>query len=1165
MKKSTFNGKILVLLLAVSMIITFMPLQHMNGNVYGTAEKSKRKVKYDVDFNVSLSEDTKNLEISLDVSGITKEGLEEAINGKRVELKLERDTNREYVDTKLFPNQKKGGKLSSWLTMRKTPMFKNIKLTVKEDSGKLKLVADMDVDCYFADKKNKPDYSAPHIGGGPYLDICGYFDFKALIGDKEIGKSHAKVVPYDNFRTMSEIYDELNQLTYIKGKYFVAQKSMGKSTGGRNIPYLIVAKDEKAVNDWLEYTELAEKNPKAAIKSIESGKYDNLKVPVMYSNVHSNEIAATDGIMEFAWKLVENKDLSYKDLEGFTDEGKQKLKAQMGPEGEAGSTAVPDLVKDKSTYLGYLKDGNKVSGKVDLNKLYKVKNKNLSADDLLDDVFFILVPEENVDGREFLTREGANGYDFNRDNSFQTTNETAAMQNLIGKFNPVSFVEFHGRIKDFQCEPCDPPHEPNFEYDLLAEHLMTGGEALGKSAVANNDNYNSYVIPQRDYLSYTGKKDKDGKNATRWEDPWDDMSTSYTPQFAMLQGTVSYTVELPAYNDDTVTAACYGIIGQSAYIKNAKKSYMEAQAKIFERGVKNHNSDSMKEVGQWFADQNDIEGAEVSLFRPEYKKDGENKNFYPECYIIPLDGKNQKNLQAAGDMMLWLTRNDVKVNITSKPFKLGGKTYPEGTVVVSMYQAKRSVANSALYNGTLIHTWSQLYSEGITAFNKTRGFDMVTVAKPKEYNTVKLVMGKPVDFEGAKAYQKNIKSSFTGTKAAYAVINNVSEDSTSAVNKLLKSGAKVGMITAGKEKGNFITSYLNYKKVASKYRITAKGTKGKGIKAKLIKPAAVYVPGKLPDASEGYIGTNRVTWNSYPYNYDVSALKDMNFKLTEKPENAGVIVGTSKLGDDNAAMEKVKKGTPYMTYSRNSSVNLSSLGIKTDRKSLSNAMDCLGYVEYPSETLVNATYIREKDDIFYGYGCGYFENVPKGSKILVKMDGKKTPLEGFIPTAYEDNKVEYDKFLNGSIQGFSYKGKSNNAAKVDVTAFANTLTNKLHQRDEYTFISNFIFSKSLGKTFVIKKITKPAKVTKLKAKAVKGRKVVLTWKKAKAGKAYQIVYKKKGWKKYKTLAKTSKLTFKTKKLSKGAKYYFKVRAYRKVSGEIIYGAYSKSVSVKIIK
>ncbi len=987
-----------------------------------------------------------------------------------------KDSSKSYVSKELFPNQTEGGSLDSWICDDgKTKFFGEVKTSVKDENGQKVLVAEFGTNDFFFGYdwytgEMYPDNSAPHDEGGAYLDSCGYFKLTATDKDgKVLGSVPVKIAPYDSFHTMDEIYTELDDMVAAAkdSGIFVKKYSMGKSSGdiyeALDMPYLIVAKDQSAVTKWLEFTEKAETQPDQVIADIKAGKYDDIKVPVMYSNIHANEVAATDGIMEFAWMLVNaatgDGKLSYNNLTGFTAEGKTEFESEKA----ASKMAVPDLVKDSATYLGWLTGDNSSSGIVDLDKYYEQETVNTTLDELLDNVFFILVPEENVEGRTYITREASNGYDLNRDNSFQTTEETQNMQKLIATFNPVSLTEFHGRVSAFQCEPCDPPHEPNFEYDLLAEHLIAGGEAIGIAAVANNDTYNSYVIPQRDYLT------DNGDGTTYWSDPWDDMSTSYTPQFAMLQGTVAYTVELPGYNDAGAQLVKYGCLGQANYIAGEKLGYIESQTEIFSRGVGNKNSDAYELVGQWLCDQNDVEGAESDLFRPEFDGENENGNFYPECYIIPLDGVNQTNLQAAGDMMEWLSRNDVKVLVTDKEFTYEGVSYPAGTMIVSMYQAKRSVANGVLYDGTLISNWTVLYSEGITTFNETRGFDMVTVTEPAAYKTIKAVCGEWMDYDNCLSYIANkLGSYFTGKADGYVIISNASEDSTAAVNALLKAGKSVGMVTDSESDfyGDFVCSYADWQSVSSKYVLSGTGLAEADVPAaKLItKAPAVYITGEVGPDDAGFKWTSRVNWSHGNWNYDRAALELMGFETTSDPAKADLIMGASALND--AAKAEVLAGTPYIGYG-SSAARKNIFGDALTRSS-ADGMDCLGYVTYPTTTLVNASYVMDEDDVLYGYGVGYFSKVPDGAQVLVKMDGSKTPTEGFIKMIDADQKASAKAYLDGSVQAISYQGKLSADAKNDVNIvyFANSLTHKVHQRDEYAFISNFAFSSLLGGDFL---------------------------------------------------------------------------------------------------
>ena len=898
----------------------------------------------------------------------------------------------------------------------------------------------------------------PHESGGRFIDICGKFFLTAELDGTTLATVETVTIkPYTSFHTMWEIYDELDRLAKegdddsTTPKPFVEYGVMGKSYLGYDMPYLIVARDHASVEKWLDLSKRAEETGTSVIEELQRTGDDDYQVPVMYSNVHANEVSATDAILEFTRLLIEETSIEYKKLTGFTEEGKAKSEEQR----KEWNVYTPKLMKDKCNYLGSIwADNSMMSTPLEgFDDYYTSEITTVNVKDLLDDVFFILVPEENVDARIYYTRGSASSFNLNRDNSFQITPETQNMQHLIATYDPVTFLELHGVVPMFQLEPGTPPHQPNFEYDILARNQMAGGEAFGAAAVANNPSYQSYILNHRDLMT------TDENGTPYWTRGGDDYPTIFTPTYAMLHGCVGYTAELPTYSEDTRQAGTYGLLGLADYVAANKESYFANLAEIYSRGIENRNSDS--DNSPWYVDGHDNIGAEAEIFRPAHTGEGENGQFFPECYLIPLDAENQTNLQAAYEMIEYLTRNDVKVRIADSPVTADGKTLPAGTAVVSMYQAKRSVANSVLYNGIVITTWNDMSNAGVTAFSYTRGFDMVTCVKPAEYEAIAEALGQTITYDTLQPFLKeNAVSQFSGEEGYDVIISNASENSAAAVNKLLGSGKQVAMITDGEYKGDFICSYDDWKNVSAEYILTGTGVKNPDVTAYVIKKTPmVYISGTeeaYTPSPSGFIYNTLVSFSGF-YSYDRIALEMMGFNITEDASEADAVVGSS--APEDVALSAVQKGVPYVGYSEETLNVIQESLLPELQTGYTDGVECLGYVLYPEETLVNASYIREEDDIFFSNGLMYITALPKGAKVLVQRDGSRAPLEGII----HDEEENINAFLNG-IMGFSYEGPDKDGNDINVTIFASAITEMDHSRDEFAFISNALFSSFLSET-----------------------------------------------------------------------------------------------------
>ncbi len=1030
----------------------------MDTTTPGISLAGKYPAYDDIDFQYSLTEEATH-KVTIPTN-LADADLQQAVADNKISFSLTRDENRHYLDPALYPFPNKGGAISEWKDKEGTEVIKveelkaegkDLVVTFKTQGTEFYYTGDAT-----ASAEVKKVYSINHTNGGSWLDKCGYFNLSATVDDKAAGSVHAKVVPYDSYRTPYELFDEIEALKSYKGDRYVEVGSIGHSSIDQyDTPYVIVASDKKAVQEWLEYTELSETNPTQVLKDIKAGKYDNLKVPIYVSNCHTNENSAVNGIMNTIQNLVNEDEISLRTLESYTDAGRAKLEDEKK---NVFGTGLSEIYGEWATELGRLRGENGdtsdrsatygYSSVVDFDKYYNTGVDEFTIDELLDDVFFVCVPTMNMEGYMQQTRATGVGFDPNRDYANQTMNEDINAMAFMTKWNPMVYTEIHGRVEGMLIEPCGAPHNPNIEYDLIGEKFLKLGEAVGIAAVANNEKFNSYELPARDYIEL----DPNPRTGVQWGAPWDDLSTNFGSQFPVFYGTCGITWEMPAYDDIAAEQVIpNGLLGQGRFIQENKIDLLTSQAELFKRGLNNENSND--KVAKYYVSQYDEQGAQADIMRPVYDGEGENGNFYPECLIIPMDKENQKNLQDAAEAVKWIARNGMKYKIADKAFTYDGVEYPAGTVIASMYQAKRSLLHANFGPGTFVTVWKGLYSEAFSQHPYARGFDIITVAEPEAYKAIDKVCKDGYDYAGTLTYLADFATQFTGVTDADVIISNASEDTACAVNDLLRAGKTVAMITEGEHMGDFICSYEDFLTVADKYILSAEGVYGAGIVASVIaKAPEAYIIGASAPATAGNIelpGGNA-------YCFDLYALKQMGFTLTDKATKADAIVGASFSGVDNTAKQAVTEGTPLMIWGSGSG-RLSGILDGVTKKSAPNGTDALVNVEYPTVNLLNANYALDGDDQNYQYGTAYFSAIPEGATPLVKNAGK-TPMVGCVGIFSDDDQAAFDVY-NTSVVAFEYK-----ADGKDIVAFANSLDHKGHPQDEFKYIANFLFSRVLGDT-----------------------------------------------------------------------------------------------------
>ena len=688
--------------------------------------------------------------------------------------------------------------------------------------------------------------------------------------------------PYEDFHTHDEMLASIEKSRQeAKDDRLVQIETIGKSAQGRDVKLGIISSDQKSIDDYLNTT-----NPKALTKpaemlaALKNGTLD-YKLPVLINNTHADEQPAIDIIT-----------------------------------GLFNAFATKDTISFQTT---------------DANGL--AKNVTLSVKELLKKFIFLFDFTENPDGDVANTRALANGIDPNRDTSYQANPETRTVAGLINKWNPIALYDIHGFIKEFLIEPATPPHDPNFEYDLLSENMLENAHHMGRAGVANSK-YDSYIIPKLD-----------------WGDGWDDSFSGYTGVYAMYHGILGHTIEIPEGNQESYKAGYHAVLGGISYLSQNPDKLMEMRLNFYLRGI------------------NKVEDpkAENELVGPDGKVVGRIKNgqkkFFPDYYVIPMGLDKNNDSQQAFNMIEYFKRNGV----TLKELKEDVGNYKKGDLVVDMAQAKRGYANHILYKGSNESAWSAMYAELLVNFPDMRGFKAEAVFKDKLFD------GKLGDVTALRA----TRTSEINHSAPYYVIANTSDSAVKAVNQAIRQGKKVYLTDDG-----YIVDTPTFENLLGDYAIYGdalyKVPNGPSLKA-----LKVY----SPPHQFYWAGVDSPT-------HTALALKNLGFDLVDTPEEADVVVLESNNFDKSLVG---LKPTIVVGGSAMQRLEKLGLIDGFDAEKFSGGSDFEGLMKAIIDDQDPLTSGYNKNDLFYSNSGNWIAKAPANFKTLATIAGSDYYIAGWWP------------------------------------------------------------------------------------------------------------------------------------------------------------------------